>query len=333
MGTLTVTLYIQDNSTECVNARLDLESLQNQYPHQLVVVNIETDKALFDTYRGMVPVVEVGPYRLKAPLDAKILQVALGAASDRQHQLVNLGDEKYKQRIERGHVLTGADKFSFWFTQHYMLIFNLLVFLYVGLPFLAPIFMKVGATGPARVIYTIYSPLCHQLAFRSWFLFGEQSAYPRAMANVPGLMTYEQAIGNLDDLSAARRFIGNDLVGYKVAICERDVAIYGSILLFGLFFSVTKKWIKSPPWYFWIGVGIVPIAVDGFSQLPSLMTGINLAWIPIRESTPFLRTLTGFLFGFSTAWYGYPYINESIQETRRLLVQKIAVATHSTGHS
>jgi uncharacterized membrane protein len=156
-------------------------------------------------------------------------------------------------------------------------------------------------------------------------LFGEQAAYPRTLAGVPGLLTYQQAIGDETDIAAARSFVGNELIGYKVAICQRCVAIYGSILLFGLFFSFTKKWVKSPPWYVWLIIGILPIAIDGFSQLPSLMTGINLSWLPMRESTPFLRTLTGFLFGVTTAWYGYPYIEESMRDTRRILTHKIAV--------
>jgi uncharacterized membrane protein len=326
---LTVTLYIKIGSAECERARLDLDTLQVEFPHQLVVVNIESDPVVNEKYARTVPVADIGPYHLSAPFDIKMLRVALGAAIDRQQQLEGTGDVKYKARIERGHTLTRADRFSFWFTKHYMLVLNLIIFIYVGLPFLAPVFMKIGAVAPAKVIYAIYSPLCHQLAFRSWFLFGEQAAYPRTLAGVPGQLSYDQTIGPDADIAAARNFIGNNTIGYKVAFCQRDVAIYGSILLFGLFFSLTKKWLKSPPWYVWVIIGIIPIAVDGFSQLPSLMTGINLAWLPMRESTPLLRTLTGFLFGASTAWYGYPYIEESIRDTRRVLVQKIAVAAQS----
>jgi len=316
---------MRPGSAECDQARMDLDALQPLFQFQLVVVNIETDPVLIEKLQALVPVIDCGPFRLKAPVDRKMLQVALGAANDRQRQLEAVGDPGYKKRLERGHTMSDSDRFSYWFTQHYMMVLNLIVFLYVGLPFLAPILMKVGATAPARVIYTIYSPLCHELAFRSWFLFGEQAAYPRTLAGVPGLLTYQQAIGDETDIAAARSFLGNELIGYKVAICQRCVAIYGSILLFGLFFSFTKKWVKSPPWYVWLIIGILPIAIDGFSQLPSLMTGINLSWLPMRESTPFLRTLTGFLFGITTAWYGYPYIEESMRDTRRILTHKIAV--------
>ena len=67
----------------------------------------------------------------------------------------------------------------------------------------------------------------------------------------------------------ARKYIGDEQVGYKVAYCERDVAIYGAILLFGVLFSLTGKRIPALPWYLWILIGIVPIGLDGFSQLVS----------------------------------------------------------------
>ena len=50
------------------------------------------------------------------------------------------------------------------------------------------------------------------------------------------------------------------------------------------------------------------------------------AWVPMRESTPFLRTLTGGLFGWMTAWYLFPMIEETMRETRRILQRKFAIA-------
>lgn len=319
-------VYIQKGDPACEQAQQDLAALQESIPHQLVLVDIDGDPALKSSYANRVPSVVIGPYRLAPPFARQDLQVALGAARDRQDHLETAGDEAYQKRLQRGHTLSGADRFSDWFSRHYMLVFNLCFFLYVGLPFLAPVFMKVGWKTPAKVIYTIYSPLCHQLAFRSWFLFGEQAYYPRTLAGIPGVLTYADVTGDTsEDPLKARAFIGNEQLGYKVAICERDVAIYGSILLFGLVFSLIKGHLKSPHWMVWLAIGVVPIAIDGVSQLPSLMTGLNISWLPMRESTPFLRTLTGFLFGVFTAWYGFPYVEEAMGETRRLLAQKIAV--------
>jgi uncharacterized membrane protein len=192
--------------------------------------------------------------------------------------------------------------------------------------------MKVGATLPAKVIYTVYRPFCHEFAFRSWFLFGGQPDYPRQLANIPGVLTYEQVSGKSSfDVEAARDFVGNESLGYKVAICQRDVAMYGSILLFGIIFSFLRKRIKAYSWFIfvWIGIGIIPIAVDGFSQLPSLISTGLPAWMPLRESTPFLRTLTGGLFGIMTAWYIYPVIEETMLETRNLMAQKLAVVNQT----
>ncbi|HVN55358.1 MAG TPA: DUF2085 domain-containing protein [Anaerolineaceae bacterium] len=325
---MNVTVFRKENCPECDQVLVDLAELQSEFPHRLVVIEIEKTPGIRDAFESRVPVVEAGPYRLSAPISKQSLSVTLGAARDRKQQYEQAGDQRYLERVQRGQTISRSDRFSYWLSNHYMLLINLVLFLYVGLPFLAPVLMKIDAVTPARVIYTIYSPLCHQFAFRSFFLFGEQAAYPRAAANVPGI-TYEQVTGyNALDVLKARNFIGNEQLGYKIAICERDIAIYLSILLFGIIFSLSKNRWKSLPWYIWILFGILPIAVDGFSQLPSLMTlPVSLNWLPMRESTPLLRVLTGSLFGLTTAWFGLPYIEESMIETRELITKKIAVVS------
>jgi uncharacterized membrane protein len=324
---LTVTLYRKVDCEDCQKAIDDLEALQESIPHQVVFVDMDHNPDLTAAVGANAPVVEVGPYRLKPPFSKQDLQMTLGAARDRASHYTAVGDTQYQQRVERGRTVTSADRFTAWFSDHYMRVFNLIFLVYAGLPFLAPVLMKIGATFPADIIYRVYRLLCHQLAYRSWFLFGQQTAYPRALANVAGLRTFEQVTGiNSLDVTASANFIGNSVLGYKVAFCERDVAIYGAILLFGVIFAITGKRLKSLPWYLWILVGIIPIAIDGFSQLPSLM---NLSWLnglPMRESTPMLRTITGFLFGFATAWFGFPYIEESMRETRLLMTRKLAIA-------
>ncbi len=327
---ITVTLFILEHSEESERILADLESLKSAYPHQLVLLNYSQDPDMISYDPSSLPVLEVGPFRLKKQFTRQDIQVALGAAQDRQAVLQQVGDTHYLERKERGHTISSADRFSYWFTKHYMAVFNSLLFIYAGLPFLAPVLMKVNVQAPARLIYDFYSIMCHQLAFRSWFLFGEQSAYPTALAGVPGLLTLAQATGiKVTDLAAARAFIGNPQIGYKVAYCERDVAIYASILLFGLIYAPFRSKIKSLPWYLWVIIALVPMGIDGVSQLPDLLTISLPAWIPIRESTPFLRTLTGFLFGFFTAWYGFPYIYESMEDTKRLMKYKTAVVTQT----
>jgi uncharacterized membrane protein len=68
-----------------------------------------------------------------------------------------------------------------------------------------------------------------------------------------------------------------------------------------------------------------PVGLDGFSQLFSQMEWSWLVQIlPYRESTPFLRVLTGGLFGFATAWFAYPAMEESMSETRQFFIRKFA---------
>jgi len=314
-----VTLYSNDDCSLCDQAIEDLKSLQDRFPHQLAIIDISQDQALQDKYKERVPVLEVGPYVLESPFDLQKLEMTLGAATDRQNQSAK--DPKFDAKKKRGARYSGTDRFTHWFSNHYLLVVNLFVLLYVGLPFLAPVLMRAGAPTIARPIYSMYGAVCHQMAFRSWFLFGEQAVYPRLAAEVDGLEAYGSATGlNEGDILAARNYVGNEQVGYKVAYCQRDVAIYAAILAFGLIFALSRRKIPALPWYLWIAFGIAPVAIDGFSQLFSQLPGFPL-W-DFRESTPFLRSLTGALFGFTTAWFGFPLIEESMHDTRKMLAAK-----------
>lgn len=322
---INVVIYVNKNCPECETVITLLEKLQTEFPHSLKVIDIEENPDLLIQFAGRVPFVKTGPYSLSGDIDEKKLRMTLGAAIDRSRQLTEVGDENYKKRLERGAVLTKTDRVTYWLSRSYIWLISLFLLLYVGLPFLAPVFMKAGMDLPAKVIYTVYKPLCHQLSFRSWFIYGEQFYYPRELAGLTNVMTYEQITGNETiDIRAAQRFVGNEVVGFKVALCERDTAIYGSMLLFALIFIVSGRRIKPLPWYFWLIFGLIPIGLDGFSQLPGLSASLP-AWLPHRESTPLLRTITGSLFGLLTAWYLFPLIEESMRETRSILSEKIAI--------
>ncbi|MEX2143096.1 MAG: DUF2085 domain-containing protein [Anaerolineales bacterium] len=321
---ITVTLYTKKACSLCKKALSDLKALRAKIPHNLALVDIETDPALKAAYGERVPVLQAGPYTLSAPFSRKQAQATLAAAHDRQEQLAS--DPGFQARKARSELLTPTDRLNSWWSQRYLVVLNLIIFLYVGLPFLAPMLMKAGYPQAARPIYGLYGAVCHQLGFRSWFLFGEQAMYPRATAGLQGVETFQAATG-IDEsdprnLLAARDFIGNEELGYKVAFCQRDIAIYGAMLMFGLLFAVTGRRIRPLPWYLWLLIGIAPVALDGFSQLLSQFPGFS--WWEYRESTPLLRTLTGALFGFTTAWFGFPLLEESIAETRVVVASKKA---------
>jgi uncharacterized membrane protein len=326
---ISVTLYSRAECKLCEEAEEDLNALQEVIPHKLTVIDIDSEQSFKDAYAMEIPVVEVGPFKLKTPFTRQDLQMTLGAAVDRRAQLERINDKAFQMNTSGSQRISGADRTSYWISKHYLAIFNLFLILYVGIPFLAPVFKKAGWTVPAEVVYKIYSPLCHQWAFRSFFLFGEQAYYPHIAAKIPGILTFEQVSG-ISDLNdpgrvQARLFEGSPTLGYKVAFCERDVAIWGAMALFGLVFAVTGRRLPKMHWMVWILIGLVPIGLDGFSQLFSqIPNALIQTYLPYRESTPFLRTLTGFLFGFSTAWLMFPLIEETMADTRRLISKKFA---------
>jgi uncharacterized membrane protein len=326
---INVTLYTRKDCKLCEEAEADLQALQSVVPHKLTVIDIDSDPSFRAAFVLDIPVVEAGPFTLKAPFTRQQLQMTLGAATDRRAQLEKINDKAFQVNSSGSQAITSSDRFSLWLSKHYLAVFNLFLVLYVGIPFLAPVFKKVGWNGPAEVVYKIYSPLCHQWAFRSLFLFGEQAYYPHAAAKMTGVLTFEQVSGITDvtdpSRQQARLFEGNPTLGYKVAYCERDVAIWGALALFGLIYAATGRRFPKINWMIWILVGLVPIGLDGFSQLFSQIPSTFIqSFLPYRESTPFLRLLTGFLFGFTTAWFMFPLIEETMVDTRKMLSRKFA---------
>ena len=192
----------------------------------------------------------------------------------------------------------GADRLVMGIARHWLLLFNLAVTVYVGLPFLAPVLMQAGITGPASVIYGMYSFTCHQLPDHSYFLFADTPT-----PNLAALENWGMAAGL--DLFQQRRYIGSDAAGFKVALCQRDVAIYASVVVAGLLFGLLRRRVKSPSVKVYV-LFLIPLAVDGLSQM-----------VGLRESNWWLRTLTGALFGMVSVWLAYPYIEEAMQDVLR----------------
>ncbi|MCZ0937909.1 MAG: DUF2085 domain-containing protein [Caldilineaceae bacterium] len=182
--------------------------------------------------------------------------------------------------------------------RHWLALFNALVALYLLLPFLAPMLARAGLTTPASLIYSVYSATCHQLPERSYFLFGEQPFYSLTALETSGL-------GEDQGLFQRRAFRGNENTGYKIAVCQRDVAIYGSVVVAGLLFGMLRGRVRTISLRFYL-VLLIPIALDGLTQLFGL-----------RESTWWLRTFTGALFGGASVWLAYPYIEAAMRDVVR----------------
>jgi uncharacterized membrane protein len=90
------------------------------------------------------------------------------------------------------------------------------------------------------------------------------------------------------------------IFGHQLGMCERNFTIYTSMFLASLIFVLTKKRLPGIPWWLWL-LMILPMALDGTSQMFGL-----------RESTWYLRVLTGSLFGLANIWFALPMMQKSL---------------------
>ena len=93
------------------------------------------------------------------------------------------------------------------------------------------------------------------------------------------------------------------ILGHQMAFCERNTAIYGTMAVGGLAYGWLHRGAIEPLPIRWYLVLILPMALDGMSQL-----------FGFRESTWLLRGLTGGLFGAATIWLTFPRLQESFDE-------------------
>jgi uncharacterized membrane protein len=173
--------------------------------------------------------------------------------------------------------------------RHWLVALNTALGVFLGGAFAAPILAALGWRPGADALYAAYHLTCHQWAFRSLFLFGQPQ---------PVTVYNQQQLA--DEALDPFTFVGNPSLGWKMAFCERDLAIYVGLLLVGLLYARRRN--LGPAGFALYGVLILPMALDGFTQL--------FGW---RESTWELRSVTGLLFGLATAWLVLPRLDASFR--------------------
>lgn len=211
--------------------------------------------------------------------------------------------------------------------KYWILIFGVVFGVYVGLPFLAPVFIHIGWKGAGNAIYFIYSFLCHQLPERSYFLFGPKISYSLAEIQANG--------ADISNFFTLRQFIGNAEMGWKVGWSDRMISLFTSIWFFGLLWWPFRRRVPKLP--IWILVLLLlPMAVDGTTHLISDLAGIGQGfrdtnlWLATLTNNSFrpefytgdawgsfnssMRLLTGLLFGLGIAWSIFPLLDETISE-------------------
>ena len=198
-----------------------------------------------------------------------------------------------------------------------------------GLPFLAPLFMKLGWVAPAQIVYLVYSGLCHQMAQRSFFLFGPKGFQ---MYNIADLPIQLAGLNGSARLLALRHFIGNPQMGWKVAWSDRMVYMYVTPLLLTVAYAFVRRRRAIRPLPLWaFGLLLLPMAIDGGSHVVSDLAGVGLgfrytnAWLAALTGGIFprsfyvgdalgsfnslMRLLSGVTFGLGVTWLALPNID------------------------
>ncbi len=217
----------------------------------------------------------------------------------------------------------------------WLVIATLFLVFFNGLPFLAPVFMQAGWEGAGRAIYLVYSSLCHQMAQRSFFLFGPEGFQMYNLADLP----LEQTGPRL--MLASRAFLGSPEMGWKVAWSDRMVSMYISPLVVAVIYAVMRR-LKAArgqavrPLPLWaVGLLLLPMALDGGTHWVSDLAGIGQGfrdsnvWLAQLTNHAFpasfyagdalgsfnmlMRLLSGITFGVAIGGFLYPWIDLSTQ--------------------
>ena len=214
--------------------------------------------------------------------------------------------------------------------RHWLLILNMLIAIWVGLPWLAPVFVHWGWDRAASAIYFFYSLQCHQLPERSFFLFGTKGMY--------SLAEIQSAWRDSADAYVLRQFVGNADIGWKVAWSDRMVSMYTGLFACSLGYGLVRKWLMPLPLRVF-ALLLAPMVIDGTTHAVSDLAGLGRGfrdtnvWLQILTHHSFgmafyqgdalgsfnswARLITGILFGIAVVGLAYPYMNDSFADMVR----------------
>ena len=200
--------------------------------------------------------------------------------------------------------------------------------------------MRLGWTPFGNAIYDLYATQCHQMAQRSFFLFGAQPMYD--LEEFPLTLTGK----SLQDMLTLRSFRGNEVFGWKVAWSDRMVYMYSSLWVVTIacwFLSRYRPWKPIRIWVFILL--LVPMVVDGGTHLLSDGSGLSAGfrydnvWLAALTNNVFaesfykgdalgsfnslMRLITGALFAVATAGLTFPFLHRELKRNESALAAKL----------
>jgi len=165
---------------------------------------------------------------------------------------------------------------------------------------LPPILFELGAEKFARFLYTILGIFCHQRPDRSFYLFGESLAYPKAEVweKVP--------FNNIFTFDFQERFTCGENFGCKFGVCARCTGMYSGLLIGLLISEIFLQWRipKIIPFLL-----ILPMILDGGIQTIAYIIAPERGFY---ESNNIRRLITGLLFGFGVGYWAVSAIRAPI---------------------
>ena len=175
--------------------------------------------------------------------------------------------------------------FGDWLVRHWFAVFVVFWGVWTLIPIAAPALMLLGMTKWASAIYFFENFFCHQLPERSLFLFGLKPMY--SLAEI-------KSVWPLNDFLGLRQFVGNPTWGYRVAECNRTIAMNASLWLCALGWLPFRRKVKPLPWWGFVLL-LLPLALDGGTHtINDVMTGMSGAGF--RDTNAWLQFLTKDVF-------------------------------------
>lgn len=312
----TITLYSKPNCHLCETTRTHLQELLATLPQgaawQIREVSILDDEGLFRAYHETIPVVVVegGPtLAVPASLDRAQLYVALAGAVGSRQSAVGSGDRgqgsganntQYAIRNPQsaGGIWQRVDRWGSNLGNNWLTVFNAVLGVFVTLPWLAPIFARLGWWPLADPIYTAYMLFCHQLPERAAFIFGYQVAY--CWRNTAIYTTI--FLAGLLFAAARRGGPAGRLHGWLQPM---------AIPLFVL--------------------ALLPIGVDGLTHMFGLretnawfdsLTGGQFGTFSVGDAVGtlnwWLRVISGSLFGYAIVRMVFPWVYRAVEMAQRM---------------
>jgi uncharacterized membrane protein/glutaredoxin len=294
-----VTVFTKPGCHLCDDALHLIDGMTRRYDIQLTEVNILDDMAVYEEYRTLIPVVQVTDVRV-GRLVAPIIEPELHSYFTMARQVIagnriggggSGGSGNSVLPPQRESVF---DRIASYVGRHWLRLTCIVLAIFVGLPWLAPVFAAMGWWGLADPIYTAYTLSCHQLPERAGQVFGYQVAFCyRNTALYGGLLLFGIIYG-----------------------LARD----GKLRSF--------SWLTKPlPWWGFV-LFLLPMAMDGFTHMFGLRE--NFDWTMDSSFGSFyigsqpwslnwwLRIITGLTAALGAVWFAFPRMQHAVDEAERL---------------